>query len=277
MVQETNIDELTKQLEESLDLGGKPPIPEAAAAGGNEVSDDASDAESTHSVPSAVGSLSSEESSSEADLAEIAGPLPPLTVHTPALPAGVTSLFADAATTIDSIAKRIRSGSAKRIIVMAGAGISTDAGIPDFRSPGTGLYANLQKYRLPYPEAIFTIDYFRRKPKPFFVLAKELYPGQFIPTISHFFVRLLAKRGLLHRHYTQNIDCLERVAGIDSDLIVEAHGSFHAAHCIGSKCRKEFPQDWVKERIFSDKIPHCDKCNALVKPDITFFGEGLPS
>ncbi|KAI9504216.1 Sirt2 histone deacetylase, partial [Coemansia spiralis] len=178
---------------------------------------------------------------------------------------------------LEAIAKMIKSGSVKKIVIMAGAGISTDAGIPDFRSPKTGLYANLQKYKLPYPEAIFSIDYFRRYPKPFYVLAKELYPGQFIPTTSHFFVKLLAQKGLLKRHYTQNIDCLERVAGIDSEHIVEAHGSFHMAHCIKSSCNKEYSQGWVKEMIMQDKIPRCASCKSLVKPDITFFGEGLPS
>lgn len=62
---------------------------------------------------------------------------------------------------LESICKFIRETGCKRIIVMTGAGISTSAGIPDFRSPSTGLYANLEKYRLPYPEAIFNIDYFR--------------------------------------------------------------------------------------------------------------------
>ncbi|KAJ2187404.1 NAD-dependent protein deacetylase sirtuin-2, partial [Coemansia sp. RSA 530] len=209
MTRETSIDELAKQLDESLNLDGKHASPEDTTATADEDNflEELSDGESTYSVPSAVGSLSSDDSSDD-DIGRVKfiGPAPPLTVHRPSLPAGVTSIFANTASTIDSIAEMINSGSAKNIIVMAGAGISTDAGIPDFRSPGTGLYANLQKYRLPYPEAIFTIDYFRRKPKPFFVLAKELYPGQFVPTISHFFVKLLAKRGLLHRHYTQNID-----------------------------------------------------------------------
>jgi NAD-dependent SIR2 family protein deacetylase len=62
---------------------------------------------------------------------------------------------------------------------MTGAGTSTAAGIPDFRSPKTGLYSNLQKYELPYAEAIFDIDYFHERPEPFFTLAKELYPGRF--------------------------------------------------------------------------------------------------
>lgn len=79
----------------------------------------------------------------------------------------------------------------------------TAAGIPDFRSPGSGLYDNLQKYNLPYPQAIFEINFFRENPKPFFVLAKELYPGVFKPTFGHYFIRMLQDKGLLLRHYTQ--------------------------------------------------------------------------
>ena len=62
---------------------------------------------------------------------------------------------------------------------MTGAGISVDAGIPDFRSPKTGLYSQLQKYNLPYAEAIFDIKYFKENPEPFTKLAKELYPGNY--------------------------------------------------------------------------------------------------
>ncbi|KAJ1742750.1 hypothetical protein LPJ78_002342 [Coemansia sp. RSA 989] len=281
MAGEANLDELAKQLDQSLSLGDQhaSTTVTVAAAGLEGISDSSvpekrSDVESLYSVPSAVGSLSSIDE--DIDNKAATAVQVPLTAYMPKLPKKATSLFAAAASPVHHIAHMIKNGAAKRIIVMAGAGISTDAGIPDFRSPETGLYANLQQYRLPYPEAIFTIDYFKRKPKPFFVLAKELYPGQFIPTISHFFVKLLAQKNLLLRHYTQNIDCLERMAGIESALIVEAHGSFHSAHCISAKCRKEHAQDWVKEQIFSDKVPHCTQCKSLVKPDITFFGEGLP-
>lgn len=176
---------------------------------------------------------------------------------------------------VDGVVKYIKEGKCKNIITLAGAGISTSAGIPDFRSPGSGLYDNLQKYNLPDPQAIFEIGYFRTNPKPFFTLAKELYPGNFKPTICHYFVRLLHSKGLLLRHYTQNIDTLERVAGLPGEKLVEAHGTFHTSHCLD--CRKEFSIDWMKEQIFSDTVPTCTECNGIVKPDIIFFGESLPS
>jgi len=68
------------------------------------------------------------------------------------------------------IVEYVKAGKAKNVVTMAGAGISTSAGIPDFRTPGTGLYDNLKKYNLPYPEAVFSIDYFRDNPEPFFKL-----------------------------------------------------------------------------------------------------------
>lgn len=176
----------------------------------------------------------------------------------------------------DGIVEYIREGKAKNIIVMAGAGISTSAGIPDFRTPGTGLYDNLQKYDLPNPTDVFDIRYFKKNPKPFFTLAKELYPGSFKPTTSHYFVKLLEQKKLLLRHFTQNIDTLEREANISNDKIVEAHGAFHIGHCV--ECEKEYSQEWIKDIIFKDEIPTCllPQCGGYVKPDIVFFGEGLP-
>ena len=71
----------------------------------------------------------------------------------------------------DDLVNGLRDGKYKSIMVMTGAGISVSAGIPDFRSPGTGLYDNLKEYNLPYPEAIFTLDYFLDKPEPFYKFA----------------------------------------------------------------------------------------------------------
>ncbi|KAI1408261.1 NAD-dependent deacetylase sirtuin-2 [Hypoxylon sp. FL1857] len=175
-----------------------------------------------------------------------------------------------------AVAKFIKDGGAKQIVVMTGAGISTAAGIPDFRSPKTGLYHNLTRFDLPHPEAVFEIDFFRSNPAPFYLLAKELYPGNFSPTISHVFIALLAKKGLLRMLFTQNIDCLERAAGVPPDKIVEAHGSFATQRCID--CRTEFPDDLMREYVKRGEPPHCIRkgCNGLVKPDIVFFGEQLP-
>ncbi|KAF2074535.1 hypothetical protein CYY_004162 [Polysphondylium violaceum] len=178
-------------------------------------------------------------------------------------------------TTLSGIANYIKSNQCKNIIVMTGAGISVAAGIPDFRSPKTGLYDSLDKYNLPYKEAIFDIEYFRENPKPFFVLSKELFPGNFKPTMVHYFIKLLHDKGLLLRNYTQNIDTLERLAGIPPAQLVEAHGSFATSRCI--KCKTPHSTEYVKEKIFKDEIPQCTVCKGIVKPDIVFFGEPLPN
>ncbi|VDN40730.1 unnamed protein product [Dibothriocephalus latus] len=79
------------------------------------------------------------------------------------------------------------------------------------RSPKTGLYANLQQFNLPYPEAIFDLGFFKRRPKAFYTLAQELYPsGRYRPNVTHYFLRMLHEKSLLKRVYTQNIDGLER-------------------------------------------------------------------
>ncbi|KAJ4347196.1 Sir2 histone deacetylase Hst2 [Didymosphaeria variabile] len=179
--------------------------------------------------------------------------------------------------TLDAVAEYIRDGRARRIVVMTGAGISTSAGIPDFRSPDTGLYANLARLNLPYAEAVFDIGYFRGNPLPFYTLAQELYPGNYRPTITHSFINLLHQKGLLLKLFTQNIDCLEREAGVPDDKIVEAHGSFARQSCI--ECKAPYPEELMKKAIHEKSVPHCirEECDGLVKPEIVFFGEQLPA
>jgi len=167
--------------------------------------------------------------------------------------------------------EQLREGG---VVVLAGAGISCSAGIPDFRSKGTGLYDNLKQYNLPDPAAIFNYEYFRQHPQAFTKLAKELWPSNFCPTPAHCFVRLLQDKGLLHRHYTQNVDGLDRKVGIHEDKLVEAHGSFGAGHCID--CRAAYTEEHIRKELFKGEIVKCTKCGGLVKPDITFFGEPLP-
>ncbi|KAF3686792.1 NAD-dependent protein deacetylase sirtuin-3, mitochondrial [Channa argus] len=176
--------------------------------------------------------------------------------------------------TLEDIAKNIRERQFKRVLVMAGAGISTPSGIPDFRSPGSGLYDNLQQYDLPYAEAIFDINFFHQNPNPFFALAKELYPGNYQPNLTHYFVCLLHKKGQLLRMYTQNIDGLERLAGIPPEMLVEAHGTFATATC--TVCLRKYEGEELRPAVMSGKVPECPSCMGVVKPDIVFFGEELP-
>lgn len=166
----------------------------------------------------------------------------------------------------------------KKAVFFLGAGVSTSCGIPDFRSPKTGLYAQLERLKLPYPEAVFDIDYFRDDPRAFYALCDELYPGKFFPSPFHFLLRLFQKKNLLQRVYTQNIDTLEQLAGVDAEFIIAAHGSFADNHCID--CRERMLPDQLKihmnDKSVNDGIPTCPKCSGYVKPDIVFFGEGLP-
>ncbi|BEI84470.1 hypothetical protein CcaverHIS002_0410740 [Cutaneotrichosporon cavernicola] len=176
---------------------------------------------------------------------------------------------------IEHAASLIRDGKARKIAVMTGAGISTSAGIPDFRSPGTGLYDNLQALDLPVPEAVFSLDYFHYRPEPFWTLAKDLYPGKYFPTPTHYFLKLLHDKGVLQRVWSQNIDTLETAAGVPPDLVMEAHGSFRTAHCL--KCRRSASTEYVlKAGVRQGAVVRCEHCKGLVKPDIVFFGEGLP-
>ncbi|CAJ1355402.1 unnamed protein product [Effrenium voratum] len=99
---------------------------------------------------------------------------------------------------LDGIAQYIAE-HARHVVVLCGAGISTSAGIPDFRSPGTGLYHNLQRFDLPEAEAIFDLSFFQERPDAFYELCREMWPGNFHPTPCHYFIRLLSDKGILQR------------------------------------------------------------------------------
>ena len=106
-----------------------------------------------------------------------------------------------------------------------------------------------------------------------YTLARELYPGRFRPTVTHTFVKLLADHRLLDTCFTQNIDTLERQAGVPAERIVEAHGSFADQHCI--ECKQGFDGARMKEAVEKAEIVRCAECGGLVKPDIVFFGESV--
>ncbi|KAJ7208834.1 NAD-dependent deacetylase sirtuin-2 [Mycena pura] len=177
----------------------------------------------------------------------------------------------------DAVTNRLYNARYKRRSIQRLSGISTPAGIPDFRSPGVGLYDNLAKLNLPYPQAVFEVGHLLDHPEAFYTLAHELEPGRFRPTVTHSFIKLLADKDLLNVCYTQNIDCLERRAGVPPELIIEAHGSFATQRCL--TCKQLFPDDAFSAHLREGTIPRCPNglCNGLIKPDIVFFGEPLPA
>lgn len=176
------------------------------------------------------------------------------------------------------IADYIKTRRPKNIIVMTGAGISTSAGIPDFRTPGSGLYSNLAEYDLDDPQDIFDLDFFNENPAPFFKLAKALFPKSVKPTPAHYFVRLLEKKGLLLRWFTQNIDSLELRCGVSKEKVMAAHGSHATSTCL--VCKKKYDLAWITKHLDDPAklVPYCEAadCKGVVKPDIIFFSESLP-
>jgi len=132
----------------------------------------------------------------------------------------------------------------------------------------------LAKLKLPYPEAVFEINFFRRNPVPFYTLAHELYPGKFRPTLAHSFILLLSQKNRLHTCFTQNIDTLERRAGVPEHKIIEAHGSFANQRCV--YCKQEYDDEKMRDHVKKKEVPKCEVCGGYIKPDIVFFGEGLP-
>ena len=170
----------------------------------------------------------------------------------------------------------IKTQKFKNVVFLTGAGISVSAGIPDFRTPGTGLYSKLQKYNLPFPEAIFDISYFKNDPTPFYTLSKDFLSADVKPTTSHFFQKIIFDQGTLLHIFTQNIDSLELLAGLPLEKMCQAHGNFRHCHCI--ECGKEYDMKVLTDCINKDIKYQCSQkfCGGLIKPDIVFFGEALP-
>lgn len=180
---------------------------------------------------------------------------------------------------LPGVARYLLERQCRRVVVMCGAGISTSAGIPDFRSPGTGLYHNLQRFNLPQAESIFELDFFRRQPAAFYELCKEMWPGNYEPSLAHYFIRLLSDKGVLLRCYSQNIDSLERRAGLPAERLVAAHGNFDSAHVIDTDPEEAVDIAELKAALDQGEEGWkalCARRGNLVKPKIVFFGEQLP-
>ncbi len=152
----------------------------------------------------------------------------------------------------------------KNIVFFGGAGVSTESGIPDFRSQD-GLYA--QKYAYP-PETIVSHSFFVNRTREFYDFYREkmLYLSA-KPNAAHLFLARLEEDGKLKAVITQNIDGLHQAAG--SKNVLELHGSVHRNHCM--RCGKFYTAEYVKN---SSGVPKC-ACGGVIKPDVVLYEESL--
>jgi len=163
----------------------------------------------------------------------------------------------------ETLAELIRAN--QPCVVLTGAGVSTESGIPDFRSP-TGIWARYD------PMEYATIAAFRRDPvKVWDFYAKRLgVLAEAEPNGTHLALARLEERGFIEAVVTQNIDRLHERAG--SRAVIEVHGSIRTSSCL--ECGNRVPLDEVARRL---PVPECELCGAVLKPDVVMFGELLPA
>ncbi len=157
----------------------------------------------------------------------------------------------------------------QRVVAFTGAGISTPSGIPDFRSPESGLWDNAD------PMIVGSIFGFRQNPQAFFdwvhPLAKMTADSQ--PNPAHYALAKLEQMGKLTSIITQNIDMLHTRAG--NQTVFELHGHMREATCI--HCFKVYDGEPIMKTFIADgQAPHCVSCNGVLKPNVILFGEELP-
>ncbi len=160
---------------------------------------------------------------------------------------------------------------AKKVVVFTGAGISTESGIPDFRSPG-GIWDRFD------PDD-FTYQKFIRNPetrrKQWLMLRDSGLVTEAMPNPAHYAIAELDKMGKLDFVITQNIDNLHQKAGVPAAKVLELHGSMQRAVCLD--CGQRYPFARIKLRLDSgEEIPDCENCHGILKPDAVLFGETLP-
>jgi NAD-dependent deacetylase len=153
-------------------------------------------------------------------------------------------------------------------VALTGAGVSVPSGIPDFRTPEAGLWANVD------PMEVAHIDVFERDPARFWSYYRPRFHslGDRRPNAAHDALAALERRGLLEGVITQNIDRLHRAAG--SRNVVEVHGSIETSSC--TRCMASFGIDEVDALFDEEGVARCASCAGAVKPDVVLFGELLP-
>ena len=169
--------------------------------------------------------------------------------------------------------KKLKNHEFKKIVFLVGAGISTSAGIPDFRSEN-GIFNQIkEKYNLNSPKDFFHIDYFYKNPKLFYKFSKDFLSKEYKPTLFHYFMSFIHHKNLLYYIFTQNIDNLESQLNIDKEKIVFAHGNLFEASC--PKCGEKIDFSNYLEYVMNNKIKYCEKCGSPVKSNVIFYGESL--
>jgi NAD-dependent deacetylase len=158
----------------------------------------------------------------------------------------------------------------KRTVVLTGAGISTPSGIPDFRTPHTGLWEHYD------PFEVASLSAFRYNPEKFYSwirsLAIDIHKA--IPNNAHIGLARLEKIGYIQTIITQNIDRLHQKAG--SKNVLEVHGSIQNLVCV--RCFHKFDsQRFVEAILENGQVPHCPDCGGVLKPDLILMGEQLPA
>ena len=171
-----------------------------------------------------------------------------------------------AATRVGELAALIRD--ADSVVALTGAGISVPSGIPDFRTPGKGLWEKVD------PMEVAHIDAFHRDTKRFWEFYRPRFAdlGSKEPNRAHGALAELEARGMLEAVVTQNIDRLHAKAG--SERVIEVHGSIASSSC--TTCRTSYPLERVGELFDEDGVATCACCMGKVKPDVVLFGELLP-
>ena len=156
----------------------------------------------------------------------------------------------------------------ERAVVLTGAGVSVPSGIPDFRTPGKGLWEKVD------PMEVAHIDAFRTNPDRFWSFYSQRFTGlvEKRPNAAHDAIAELERRGLVRAVITQNIDRLHRQAG--SERVVEVHGSIDA--CVCPECGGRTELEKVLELLEATPTPECPACITPLKPDVVLFGELLP-
>ena len=167
-----------------------------------------------------------------------------------------------------------RNRKFKRISFLLGAGISTSAGIPDFRSEN-GYYSKIKaEYKLSHPEDLFSLDLFIKNPNLLYSFISEFVISNPKPTMNHYFMKYIQEQGWLDVIFTQNFDGLESIVGIDDSKIIFSHGKINEGHC--ALCNESIPISEIKQCVDAKIIKRCPKCNGPCKPKIILYGEDLP-